>query len=74
MLARRLIVTLFAIEFIVLPSAIGFPDERPDTHGMILIEMICAGMRHADPNNDFNLKTCQSLSAAGKIAPAPRSR
>jgi hypothetical protein len=74
MSARRLIVTLFAVEFIVLPSAIGFPDERPDAHGMIPIERICAGMRRANPHNDFNLKTCQNLSAAGMVAPTTRSR
>jgi hypothetical protein len=69
----RFITALFTIECCVLPSAIGYPDDRPDTQGIIVMEEICAGAMRADLAGALNIKACQSLHAAGKIAFPARS-
>jgi hypothetical protein len=71
-----LITVLFAVEFCVLPSAIGFPDEGPDIQAVIVTEEICAAALRAgaDLAGALNMKTCHSLSAEGIIAPRARSR
>jgi hypothetical protein len=69
MSAGSLITALFAVEFCILPSAIGFPDDRPDTQGVIVMEKICAGALRADLAGALNIETCRGLYATGKITP-----
>jgi len=70
----RFITALFTVECCLLPSAIGYPDDRPDTQGIIVMEKICAGALRANLAGALNIKTCQSLYAAGKLPSPARPR